>query len=256
MSGDQVLLVGDADGRIESFVSALARFPTLPRWALIGGFAVNVRIAQVHRLTNDLDTVSADQVALVEVLLAESDAEALSAAKLRFTGGDRAVDIDVMGDMADQPIAGDPGEQAFTLARRMALATRETIELLVVDGDGKARTAASTPVATTASLIALKAVAIPRRSASNSPQKVGSDIHDLVRLAQGCDFATVVEEVAAAGADLRAWVGGTLVKWFAPEHDLRYTFARMTRLTGSADATGLVEADLTVVADLGRALTE
>lgn len=168
MPGDQVLLVGDAGGRVESFVSALARFPPQPRWALIGGFAVNVRIAQVHRLTNDLDTGSADQAALVEVLLAESDAEALSAAKLRLTGGDRTVDIDVMGDMADQPLAGAPGEQAFTLARRLALATCETLELLVVDGDGLATRAASVPVATTAALIALKAVAVPRRSASNN----------------------------------------------------------------------------------------
>lgn len=116
--GEPIILVADNAGRIESFVSALGRFPTDPRWALIGGFAVNVRIAQVHRLTNDIDTVSQDQPALVEILLAEPDAEGLSAAKLRFTGGDLPVDIDVMGDMADHPLAGEPSEQAFTLGRR------------------------------------------------------------------------------------------------------------------------------------------
>jgi len=56
-------------------------------------------------------------------------------------------------------------------------------------------------VATVASLIALKAVAIPRRSASNNPQKVGSDIHDLVRLVQGCDFGTGAGAINAGGDD-------------------------------------------------------
>ena len=137
MRGEPITLVGDPGGRIESFVSALARFPSEPRWALIGGFAVNVRIAQVHRLTNDIDTVSLDQPSLVEILLAEPDAEGLGAAKLRFTRGNLPVDIDVMGDMADVPLAGEPSDQAFTLARRLALATSETLPLVVVDGDGR-----------------------------------------------------------------------------------------------------------------------
>jgi hypothetical protein len=253
--GEPITLLGDTGGRVESFVCALTRFPTEPRWALIGGFAVNVRIAQVHRLTNDIDTVSHDQASLVEILLAEPDAEALSAAKLRFTSGALPVDIDVMGDMADVPLAGEPSEQAFTLARRMALKTSETLDLVVVDREGQPTAQATTPVATAGALIALKAVAVPRRSASNNPQKVGSDIHDLVRLVQGCDFQTVIDTISTAGSDLQTWVSATLIKWFSPDHDLRYTFARMTRLTGAADATGLVEADLTIVADLGHALS-
>ena len=256
MPGEPIILVGDLGGRIDSFVRALGRFPPEPRWALIGGFAVNVRIAQVHRLTNDIDTVSRDQAALVEILLAEPDAEGLGAAKLRFTQGDLPVDIDVMGDMAGVPLAGEQSEQAFTLARRMALATSETLDLRVVDGNEQPLAEATTPVATVASLVALKAVAIPRRAASNNPQKVGSDIHDLVRLVQGCDFGVVAEAMSVAGDDLRSWVSATSIKWFSPEHDLRYTFARMTRLASSADAAGLAEVDLTVVADLGHVLAE
>ena len=45
---------------------AALRFPA--EWAVIGGFAVNMRITHVHRLTNDLDTVSRDQASLVEIL--------------------------------------------------------------------------------------------------------------------------------------------------------------------------------------------
>lgn len=87
MPGDRVELIADDVGRIAAFVDALARFPSAPRWALVGGFDVNVRIERVHRLTNDIDTVARDQAQLVELLLAEPDADRLDATKLRFTAG-------------------------------------------------------------------------------------------------------------------------------------------------------------------------
>lgn len=58
------------------------------------------------------------------------------------------------------------------------------------------------PIATASSLIALKAVAIPHRSQSNRPEKVGSDIHDLVRLAQSSDFDETVASITEASAEL------------------------------------------------------
>ena len=56
MPGEAVVLAGYRGGRIPIFVTALARFPTEPQWAVIGGFAVNVRITHIHRLTNDIDS--------------------------------------------------------------------------------------------------------------------------------------------------------------------------------------------------------
>lgn len=105
-------------------------------------------------------------------------------------------------------------------------------------------------------LIALKAVAIPRRSGGSSPQKVGSDILDLVRLVHGCDFDfdIVSDEIASAGDELRERIGDTLVKWFSPDQDLRYTRARLRRLASSPDADALTEEDLAIVADLGSVL--
>ena len=135
----------------------------------------------------------------------------------------------------------------------MALATSESTALQVV-ADGDVVEEASAPIATVAALIALKAVAIPRRSGGNSPQKVGSDIHDLVRLVQGCDFDAVDQAIASAGDELRGWTGDTLVKWFSPDQDLRYTHARLRRLASSPDADALAEDDLAIVADLGRVL--
>ena len=253
MPGETVVLVSGRGGHIRSFVDALARFPTEPQWTVVGGFAVYVRITDVHRVTNDLDTVSRNQPSLVEILIAEPDADRLAAAKLQLNQGGAVVVVDVMADTADEPLPTEPGERAFALARRMALATSEPTELVVVE-DEAVVTRTTAPIATASSLIALKAVAIPHRSQSNRPEKVGSDIHDLVRLVQNCDFDETVASITRASTELRDWVGTTLVKWFSPNQDLRYTFARLRRLTSSPDAEALIEGDLAIIAELGHTL--
>ena len=95
---------------------------------------------------------------------------------------------------------------------------------------------------------------MPHRSQSSHPAKVGSDIHDLIRLVQGCDFDEAVAFITGASAEMRDWVGTTLVKWFSPDQDLRYTFARLRQLARSPDAQALIEGDLAIVAELGHAL--
>ena len=253
MPGEAVILAGDRGGRIRSFVAALARFPAEPQWAVVGGFAVNVRITHIHRLTNDIDTVSRDQTKLVEVLVAEPDADRLATARLQLEQDGTTVVVDVMADTSDTPLPAEASERAFALARRMALATSEPTELVAVE-DGDVVAKATAPIATTPSLIALKAVAIARRARGDNPEKVGSDIHDLVRLVHSCDFDAVVDSLATAGDELRIWVGATLVKCFSPEQDLRYAFARLRRLARSTDADSLTQDDLAIVAELGHVL--
>jgi len=51
--GETVVLVGGRGGHIRSLVDALARFPAEPQWTVVGGFAVYLRITDVHRVTND-----------------------------------------------------------------------------------------------------------------------------------------------------------------------------------------------------------
>ena len=253
MPGERIVLAGDRGHRIRSFVTALGRFPAEPRWVVVGGFAVNVRITHVHRLTNDLDTVARSHTELVELLVDTPGAERLAVSKLRIDQDGIAVNIDVMADTSDAALPADPGDRAFALARRMALATAEPTELVVIEDTATVATATA-PVSTTASLVALKAVAIPRRASSASPAKVGSDIHDLVRLVQQSDISTTADAIAAHSEDLRKSVASTLIKWFSPEEDLRYTHARLRRLDRSPDAQDLTQDDLASVAELGHAI--
>lgn len=253
MPGEQVVLLGDSAGRLRSFVTALERFPAEPEWVVVGGFAVNVRVSYAHRLTNDLDTLSRNQTELVDILVAMPGSERISAGRLRFTEGGTDVNIDVMADATDAALPGEPSDRAFALARRLALATAEPTELVVIEGT-QTVAAATAPVATSAALIALKAVAIPRRAGGASAAKAGSDIHDLVRLVQHSDIGAVTDEIAAHSEELCSWVAATLVKRFSPEQDLRYTHARLRRLTPSTDAESLTEDDLALVARFGAAL--
>ena len=253
MPGERVVLPGDSGGRLRSFVTALERFPAEPEWVVVGGFAVNVRVSYAHRLTNDLDTRSRDQTELVDILVETPGSERIGAGRLRFTAGGTDVNIDVMADTTDAALPGEPSDRAFALARRLALATSEPTELVVIEGT-QTVAAATAPVATSAALIALKAVAIPRRASSASPAKVGSDIHDLVRLVQHSDIGAVADEIASHSEELRSWVAATLLKRFSRGQDLRYTQALLRRLTPSADAESLTEDDLALVARFGAAL--
>ena len=254
MPGSKVTLGDDPGRRTSSMVAALNRLPHEPQWAVVGRFAVIIRSAQVHRLTNDVDTISRDKPQFMELLTAEPDITKLSSASLRIDGNSMPVDLDVMDDSTGLPLPAEPGERAFTLARRHALASSETMGLAVTNGS-QIVSQSQARVATTASLIILKAVALPRRASSPNPQKVGSDIHDLVRLARSCDFIAATSELANSGEELVSWVGETLTKWFSPDHDQRYTLARLRRFSSPSEINSLTEDDLTIVAQLAQSLS-
>ena len=175
MPGEAVILAGDRSGRIRSFVAALARFPAEPQWAVVGGFAVNVRISHIHRLTNDIDTVSRSQTKLVEMLVAEPGADRLAAAKLQLEQDGTPVVVDVMADTSDAPLPAEASERAFALARRLALATCEPTELVVVE-NGEVVARATAPIATSSSLIALMSGVRP-----SSPRGVPRDCRSAER---------------------------------------------------------------------------
>lgn len=156
-----------------------------------------------------------------------------------------------MDDTARQPLPTEPSDRAFALIRRLAMATRELVDIVVVE-DAKVVAEAKAPVASVSALIALKSVAIPRRAASNHPEKVASDIHDLVRLVEGRDLDGLAHSLAETEADLAKWIGSTLVNWFAPDRDQRYTLARVRRLSNSIDSQAIDEGVLSIVAVLGQ----
>ncbi len=93
-----------------------------------------------------------------------------------------------------------------------------------------------------------------RRPHSNQPQKVGSDIHDLVRLVASSGGRTTAVELVALDRDLAQWVRGHIARAFGD--DLRYTLLRLRNNDRSAAAQALADADVAATVILADELQE
>ena len=87
----------------------------------------------------------------------------------------------------------------------------------------------------------LKTVAAVRRPHGNSPGKVGSDIHDLVRLTRDGDIAEIAAELALE-PELANWVAAQVDRLF--DRDLRYTLIRLRRFDNSVAAQALADDEI------------
>ena len=113
MSGerpDVLVIEADSTGTVASFVRTLDELPREPRWVLVGGFAVNLRISTLHRLTGDVDTLTSAHREFLELLVGREDVERIAAAKV-LVGSDPSVKVDVM--------ASTIGEQLPIQKRRL-----------------------------------------------------------------------------------------------------------------------------------------
>lgn len=241
MSGETrrtIRIEAESDAVLTRAIAALARFPREPRWALIGGMAVFLRLGSVTRPTQDADAVAAQQAALVDRLVSAGTAEVLSGGDLRVAGSDgQLVDVDVM-DLNDDPLPGHPEARAFALARRMALANLTNEQITVVSPDGDVVVDANLPVASVDALVALKVVSMVRRPHGNHPEKVGSDIHDLVRLT-AVGAQPIARRIVDADPALAAWIADQVERAF--DRDLRYTLLRLRSRDKSPAASALAD---------------
>lgn len=109
-------------------------------------------------------------------------------------------------------------------------------------------------MATVGALISLKTVSMVRRPHSNHPQKVGSDIHDLVRLVSSVGALTAADEVVALDHELASWVADQIGRAFGS--DLRYTLLRLHNNDCSLAARALADDDVAATVILADALHE
>lgn len=253
MSGDRppIRIEATADSVLARAIEALGRFPTDEPWVLVGGVAVFIRLGSVTRPTADADTVARSQAQLVERLVVDHEITVVSGGELRIPVGGGEVEVDVM-DLADDPLPGDDERRAFALARRYALRTAVPEHVVVADG-GAVAVDTAIPVATAGALVALKTVSMVRRPHGNSPHKVGSDIHDLVRLVTDSG-AHAVAAALATEIELAAWVADQIGRAFGK--DLRYTLLRLRTNDRSAGAQALSDAEVEAIVTLADELSE
>lgn len=204
MSGDRVVLAGDADGVAAHLVRATARLADagLGPHALIGGLAVMCRLAAVHRATGDVDTVTDSTAPTAVEVIASSVGETDPSNPNRVLVDGVKIDvIDTEAFRYDDLDGVDLDDRLFVVSHRWALDTATDTDIIAADSTASIR------VATPAALVAMKSGAVlggrPR-----APHKRASDLYDLYRLAADYDrsggVATALRDAPFGLGDLVA----------------------------------------------------
>jgi hypothetical protein len=164
--------------------------PDLPEVAVVGGVAVNIRLATsstAHRATTDIDVVAhAELPTALEVLSAD----------VRMAG----VEFDVIETqpITDDELDGfDDGHKLFLAGHRWALVTATPVRL------ASGGTEVVVPVATAAGLVAAKSHALGYGRPQRRATKRGGDLYDVFRLLEVFDAqGSVAIELTSAPCEL------------------------------------------------------
>ncbi len=183
-----VFYASGRDGFAVRAVHHLAALPAaLPKWALVGGVAVAIRLAGFQRPTSDLDSVTLDAALAMEILIG--------------SGGQRQGQSVTFTDSASTPVKfdlidvseGDPEDGSF-LAHRFALDTATNCQVEVRGRGNDLFAQVSLPVASPSALIAMKAHAIESRRTTN-PDKISGDLFDIIQLTAMYGAASIGTEL-------------------------------------------------------------
>ncbi len=189
MSGD-VIIVSPLGSVAHRGIARLGELgPRLPSFALIGGLSVIIRLGQTHRATNDVDTVTDDQVNLLEALVT---------AGFERQGESILLESDLKPDVIDVS-EGDPAYVPY-LTHRFAFDTRTPVRVVVMSSDREVLAQATVQVARSSALVAVKLGISEGVGRKRDPRKVGSDAFDTIRLLERTGPDVLADEVLALSA--------------------------------------------------------
>jgi hypothetical protein len=186
VSGD-VIIVSPLGSVAHRGIARLGELgPRLPSFALIGGLSVIIRLGQTHRATNDVDTVTDDQVNLLEALVT---------AGFERQGESILLESDLKLDVVDVS-EGDPAYVPY-LTHRFAFDTRTPVLVVVMSSDREVLAQATVQVARSSALVAVKLGISEGVGRKRDPRKVGSDAFDTIRLLERTGPDVLADEVLA-----------------------------------------------------------
>jgi hypothetical protein len=182
--------------------------PDVPPIALVGGLAVNLRLATgggAHRATRDIDVVSGDDVPGVIDVLGAGDP--MDRAQTVHVG---EFDVDVIATVpvgSDELDGLDDANRLFFVGHRWAFDTATAVRL----GTRDRTDLVDVPVATPAGLVAAKSHAIGHPRSIRRATKHAGDLYDVFRLLEVFDAdGSIADEIARAPHGLGALIAGVL----------------------------------------------
>jgi hypothetical protein len=223
-----VVLRSGAGDHLVRYTTALRQLSeiSIGRHAVIGGFAVMVRLATAHRVTDDLDAVTwtADGTpdAPIAVLLEHGALRSRNGVDL----GDVHIDLIAVSDYEPDQLPIDVGDAMFVITHTYGLSSATWLTIEARDTNDVS-TRAIARVATPAALVAMKLRAMQQRRA-NVLNKRASDAYDAYRLLAAHDrYGSIARELATAPDGLGAWCisrarevfdtnAGETRRWLAP----------------------------------------
>jgi hypothetical protein len=251
VSGD-VALIDAGDGAISRLIRTATTLFDTPRFhptALVGGLAVTIRLASVHRATNDVDTVSGGAGPRDLALQYLGDRDAAEENRIEVDG----VKVDVMetwplpddsDDLPDHHL-----DRLFVVGHRWALDSATPVAINAVSPDGAALVTGKLTVATVPALVACKLHALADRKGP-SLSKRDSDAYDLVRLLGDLVRSDdAVRALRSAPFDLASLVASEVERWFVDGA------LRTARLANAATVSH-DQIDRDAVSTVGRLLLE
>jgi hypothetical protein len=253
VSGEPIVILAEADSLVARAIEALARFPRGQEWVLIGGLAVFLRLGSITRVTADVDTIARSQAELLDALAGYDFIVLVSGGNVEVAVRGTSIEVDVM-DLSDDPLPDDDERRAFALARRAALDSAVDERIIVRTADGREVASVEIPVASVYAMVALKTVSMVRRPHGAHPEKVGSDIHDLVRLVAAAGARSLAAALVEGDTVLAKWIATQLDRAFGG--DLRYTLLRFRRNDRSPGAQALTDDDVAATAILAAGITD
>jgi Nucleotidyl transferase AbiEii toxin, Type IV TA system len=253
VSGNRIQIESDVDGVIPRLVDAagVVAEADLGAWALVGGLAVMLQLAKVHRATADVDTAADDDdgrvAAAIDVLIGDGRARR-ELDQLYVANGTKVDVIEVYSlDVSDLP--DDDLDRVFLISHRWAVTTAVLTEIVVIDFAGEMITSATFPIATPASLTAMKLQSHQRTRRTD--EKKASDVYDLYRLLGEHDHdrgGGISETLRTAPQDLTSWCADSIERSLV---ESAAHWARQLRVYSRGPGMTAVEAeDLSVVGTL------
>ena len=203
----KVVLLSGPDNQLVRYTSALQQLEdaNIGTHAIVGGFAVMLRLASAHRVTEDLDTVAwtpdGTSDAPIRILMQHGATRSRNGVDL----GDTHIDLIAVSDYDPEQLPDDPKEAMFVVSHSFALATATSINIETLDTLRNVAARATAQVAGCAALVAMKLGAVNQRRGT-SLHKRSSDAFDIYRLLAEHDRNSEVATTLASAPDgLAPW---------------------------------------------------
>lgn len=220
MSGELPILslVADPTGTVERLVRALDKIDEahIGEWCLIGGMAVMCRLAEAHRVTQDLDTlVRSERGEGAAELLLKVAAARTSTGSAVLADGTKVDVIEVTTELDEEALPADVLPRMFVLSHFFIAEGAEPVELELRDGDLALLISRTLRLARPAGLVGAKLQAIETRSAASAAKR-HTDALDIYRLLR-TGPETMAAELMLAPGDLAQWCAGQIERLFVEE---------------------------------------